>query len=177
MTEAIRQEKKIMQLEWREDELKDSVKLHEMRLQNLKNELSIKRAELNDLIAKKTAQLNELLYGIAGVSGEQYKELDLDFPDLVTNIVSEVFKISVRAMKSPSRIHDVIRARNCAASIIYDNMSYGKNKMSLAKIGQLFGKDHSSIIHSRKTHILDLERDAVYRNRVNKVNELIQQNA
>ena len=178
MSEAIRQEQRVMKLQWREDELKDAIDLHQMRLKELQTELSLKRTELNELIAKKQAELNDLLYGIKGVNSSKYSELDLDYPDLVINIVSEVFKISVKAIKSHSRIHDIIRARNCAASIIYENMSYTKNKMSLAKIGKFLGnKDHSSIVHARKTHALDMNRDAVYRNRVNKVNELIQQNA
>ena len=168
MSEAIRQEKKVLELEWREDEIKQSIKDHQQKLKDIISQLAVK-----------TSELNALMFGIESIKNpDKYKELNLDYPDLVLNLVSEVFKIGVNDMRGKRRMRPIVMARNCAAALIYTHMQKSKNKMSLSNLGKfLGGKDHTTILHAIKCHDIDMQMNATYRTKVNTVNELILQNA
>lgn len=67
-------------------------------------------------------------------------------------IVSEYYRISIEDLRGESRLMKYKTARQIAQDLIRQ-----KAKLPVIKIGKLFNRDHSTIVHSCKT-VADLRR-------------------
>ena len=62
----------------------------------------------------------------------------------ILRIVAEYYKLRLSDVISPSRLKDIVRARQVAIFVIHQS-----TKLSLKEIGSIFGgKDHTTIMHS-----------------------------
>ena len=72
-------------------------------------------------------------------------------PEKLLSIVAGIVGTTKSAIKGPSRVSGLVRVRWMAAWIMNRNCkSVWGHKISLAQIGRILGKDHSSIIHGLK---------------------------
>ena len=140
----------------------------ETRLAILKYKTDQKHISLSDksstLIAKKckrsVRELEGVLNKIKMLSELQEKNLseetiqkilkDLNHTELtadeIQKQVAEKFNLSVEALKSPSRIKNIVTARHLAMFLIKKHLH-----RSLSDIGRLFGgRDHSTVLNSLK---------------------------
>lgn len=90
-----------------------------------------------------------------------------DISESIINRVCECFKISVGELKSPCRKRHLAMARSVAMSEIRSNTA-----LTLAQIGKLFNRDHSSVIYAIDTHNdLIAFRDKTYTEMVERFNQ------
>jgi len=88
---------------------------------------------------------------IPGLTPTAKAELDgvysVEKYERVINAVAEVTGIKYEVMKQKSRIRDIVESRNIAMFCIKDIYP----NISLSAIGKLFGKDHTTVIHSLRS--------------------------
>lgn len=71
---------------------------------------------------------------------------DIDYAKHIINRTSKFTGIPKNQLLNCTRKREVLDARRMAIAIIRRN-----TKLSLAKIGALFGKDHATILHAERT--------------------------
>lgn len=71
---------------------------------------------------------------------------DIDYAKHIINCTSKFTGIPKNQLLNCTRKREVLDARRMAIAIIRRN-----TKLSLAKIGALFGKDHATILHAERT--------------------------
>ena len=87
-----------------------------------------------------------LLAAIKGVHSE--KHIDRSTKDIIHK-VEQVSGIGYSAMKSPTRVRNVVVARQYAIYRVHREL-YGSG-YSLQDIGKIFNRDHATVVYSIKT--------------------------
>lgn len=85
----------------------------------------------------------------------------------IIQLVSECFGISVNDLKSPSRVREIIYPRHIAIHLIKANVT-----ISLAGIGRMFKRDHSTVINSLETYD-DIQKDRIFKSYIDTFDEFI----
>ena len=86
-------------------------------------------------------------------------------PQRVRDVVAKAWDVRPDALASKRRTKDLTIPRQVAMYLLKELLD-----ISLVQIGDLFGgRDHSTVIHSIRKVQGDLDRDAVFRDRVNEV--------
>lgn len=67
-------------------------------------------------------------------------------PDKIIEIVCDHFKLAVKEVQSRSRVREFVYARNIIFYLLRKH-----TKMSLKSSGELFGRDHTTVIHGIET--------------------------
>lgn len=79
---------------------------------------------------------------------EQYRSINAPMitPDKIIEIVCDHFKLAVKEVQSRSRVREFVYARNIIFYLLRKH-----TKMSLKSSGELFGRDHTTVIHGIET--------------------------
>ena len=86
--------------------------------------------------------------------------------DIIIEIVSEYFNINIPVLGMKTREMHVIKARHIAMYLCYKYTN-----LSLTKTGNVFNKDHATVMHACKSVLNQMETNLNY---AYDVNELIQ---
>ena len=89
-------------------------------------------------------------------------------PEQIMKIVANYFKIKPSDLLSKSNARKVTFPRHIVMYLVRQ-----KTDLSTTKIGEIFGKDHSTVIHAIKRLESDLEHDLELRTTVNNLSNLI----
>jgi len=78
-----------------------------------------------------------------------YKTYEIDY---LTSVAADLFQINKHLINSKSRLREVVMARNICMLYLrnYTHLSY-------KTIGEVFGKDHSTVLYSCKRCMIDIE--------------------
>lgn len=84
--------------------------------------------------------------------------------DLILKHVCDVNNINVKTLKSKNRARNIIDARSMAQFLMRDLL-----ELTLKQIGNEFGLDHSTVLHSTRKHLNMMDWDVRYKNKFNRV--------
>ena len=89
-------------------------------------------------------------------------------PDVVIECVADYFSLDPGVIKGESRKKDIARARHIAVYLIREMTG-----MSLPRIGDVFGRDHSTIINSCDKVVSMMEESADIKNSISDIKRMI----
>ena len=75
-------------------------------------------------------------------------------PEGIINFAAEYFHISVKDMVSKSRKREIVQARMTVMNVLYVNKG-----ISVTRIGQLFNRDHTTVVNAKKVVANLIETD------------------
>jgi chromosomal replication initiator protein len=83
-------------------------------------------------------------------------------PNEIVNEVCEVFKVDKRDLLSTTRKRDVVEARYIAITLILN----ANPEMTLKEVGDIFNRDHSTVIYARETYNKLIALEKGFQNKV-----------
>jgi len=87
----------------------------------------------------------------------------------IIDVVCSVLQLFPEQLVGKSRLRDIVEGRQIAIGLI----RVANPKMTLKQIGRIFNRDHSTVIHSRRTFDNLYEIDAQYTQKVNQVKAIV----
>lgn len=138
-------------------------------IEKLSNDRNLNISEEHkEFIARKYSNISQIENALNQLKAlQEYSDLDIDNDmisklfgsvhpaetnqglslEIITELVSEYFHVSINDIKSKRRIQSLVRARHIAIYLAYELLD-----LSYSSIGEYFGsRKHSSVIHSIKT--------------------------
>ena len=85
-------------------------------------------------------------------------------PDLIIDCVADYYGLSPALLRGNSRKKEIATARHVAVYLTRE-----MTNMSLPRIGDAFGRDHSTIVYSLKTMERDMKNDQHLRETVSDI--------
>lgn len=79
----------------------------------------------------------------------------------IMHLTAEAFETSIDQLKSSGRARKIVVPRQVAMYLIRETTD-----LSLPEIGQLFGRDHSTVIHAVQKIEVDMDKDSNFREKV-----------
>ena len=93
--------------------------------------------------------------------------------DQLGNIVCDIFGVTLGELLSKARQRELVDARKAFFYFALQIRDRQKRQDSLVSIGKMLGKDHSTVIHSVKQANSLIETDDEFRNKVSRVDAMI----
>lgn len=94
------------------------------------------------------------------------KETD---PELIISVVSERLGITVDQIKSNTRKRDIVEARFIAVALIM----IANPEFTLKKVGEIFNRDHSTIVYARDNFNHLIKTNKVFQDKVALVKQRV----
>jgi len=82
----------------------------------------------------------------------------------VIRVVCEKYDITIEALKGKSRIKDVVEARQICFYILHKKM-----KLTSIVVGDMFNKNHATVLHSCRTIENFMLHEVDLKNRINNI--------
>jgi chromosomal replication initiator protein len=94
----------------------------------------------------------------------------LNYAEKIIEKVSEYYKIQIKDIKGRSRKREFVKARFISMYLIRNNTS-----LKLKTIGDIVGRDHTTVLHSLQTiqNTLSLHYDTDLRDELNEIKRII----
>ena len=94
----------------------------------------------------------------------------LKHAETIIEKVSEYYKIQIKDIKGRSRKREFVKARFISMYLIRNNTS-----LKLKTIGDIVGRDHTTVLHSLQTiqNTLNLHYDTDLRDELNEIKRII----
>jgi chromosomal replication initiator protein len=94
----------------------------------------------------------------------------LNYAEKIIEKVSEYYKIQIKDIKGRSRKREFVKARFISMYLIRNNTS-----LKLKTIGDIVGRDHTTVLHSLQTiqNTLSLHYDTDLKDELNEIKRII----